>query len=181
MEYTNIAADVGHYNCVLSVENDTALATEQNESVVLPNCIETQESRSETFVTPEMISQGSRKFTTKVSGRARHKERSELLTSSPYRDNLKQMVLKKTKRGKSSKNVSKPVRKIKTGKKRQHNRTDLGNWYCPICDDETMEDMIRCTACSVWVHTACAGVFLRTFSVVIVNCRPNWMMRLINF
>ena len=103
MEYTNIAADVGHYNCVLSVENYTALATEQNESVVLPNCIETQESRSETFVTPEMISRGSRKFTTKVSGRARHKERSELLTSSPYRDNLKQMVLKKTRRGKSSK------------------------------------------------------------------------------
>jgi hypothetical protein len=37
-------------------------------------------------------------------------------------------------------------------------RTEVGSWFCDMCRQESVEDMIRCMACNKGVHETCAGV-----------------------
>lgn len=34
----------------------------------------------------------------------------------------------------------------------------IEDWYCKICEQKSIEDMIRCLRCNQWVHEMCAGV-----------------------
>lgn len=34
----------------------------------------------------------------------------------------------------------------------------VDEWFCSICEEKRIEDMIQCTKCRSWCHELCAGV-----------------------
>lgn len=44
--------------------------------------------------------------------------------------------------------------------KKQGSGSKVGveDWYCKICEERSVEDMIQCLRCKQWVHETCAGV-----------------------
>ncbi|CAH1987730.1 unnamed protein product [Acanthoscelides obtectus] len=109
--------------------------------------------------------------------RRRKAERSEIITSSPYKRmleekradkrNVEQLkkkvnvsekdVIKKGKSLLSGRDVSK---KTKTNKNENlpPPRRSIEETVCPLCAESHEEDWIQCGNCKIWVHEACANV-----------------------
>ena len=58
-----------------------------------------------------------------------------------------------TKQKKSSKGKQIVGRPVKKGKSSENGSK---NWYCIVCDESRVENMIQCTRCMFWVHELCA-------------------------
>lgn len=79
------------------------------------------------------------------------------LTSSPYKEKLR---LSKEGKARPAKlpvkrkcfgdTAEKPTKKPRDGA--------VVEWYCELCEEDKMEEMIRCMKCKVWIHAKCAGV-----------------------
>ena len=107
-----------------------------------------------TLITPQLLSpvrnvkHQNRKQTT----------RSEILTSSPYkrRSSSSQLGAKKTKKTstprviRQSKTAALKVTKTVPKKTGQ-------SWFCILCGEDRVEDMVRCINCLTWIHATCAG------------------------
>ncbi|KAG8223666.1 hypothetical protein J437_LFUL001773 [Ladona fulva] len=79
------------------------------------------------------------------------------LTSSPHKEKLR---LAKEGKAKPAKlpvkrncfgdTALKPTKKSRDGA--------AVEWYCELCEEDKMEDMIRCMKCKIWIHAKCVGV-----------------------
>lgn len=77
-------------------------------------------------------------------------QKAAIITSSPYKLQLK-----------ASKN--KPEKKAKVIKKNIFSASNKElekepSWYCIICEIDREEEMIQCMTCREWVHTKCGGI-----------------------
>ncbi|KAK9700579.1 PHD-finger [Popillia japonica] len=90
-----------------------------------------------------------------------------LLTSSPYKEEL--LSAKERKRAQEERTAgNKAKRALKLlqketpenppAKKKKLNKQATEDWYCHICEEKSVEDMIQCLNCKVWAHDKCAGV-----------------------
>jgi hypothetical protein len=43
-------------------------------------------------------------------------------------------------------------------KPKKEQTKDDSSWFCDMCFEESVEDMIQCLSCHRWVHENCAGV-----------------------
>lgn len=108
-------------------------------------------------------------------------QKAELLTSSPYKNKLKDMKDKKSavlakRMLKFNKTIDQPGTSSESrikGKKNKITRPTAQSsemeenveievseqeWYCFICEECVVEDMVQCTLCGKWAHEICAGV-----------------------
>nr|CAH7743445.1 unnamed protein product [Callosobruchus chinensis] len=78
-------------------------------------------------------------------------QKAEVITSTPYKDELQ---------GKQPPDNMRSVkRKVQfdsnTSNKKSINEKE---WYCKLCNECSIEDMIQCLQCRTWVHEICANV-----------------------
>lgn len=89
----------------------------------------------------------------KTNKKYRGAQKAQLITASPYKDELeaKQASLDK------KKNVSRKVQLDSPSipKKKKINENE---WYCKFCKECIIEDMIQCLKCRDWIHESCANV-----------------------
>lgn len=45
------------------------------------------------------------------------------------------------------------------------------DWYCYICEEKFVEDMVQCLVCASWVHESCAGVKSGLKHFVCIDCK----------
>lgn len=89
-----------------------------------------------------------------------------VLTSSPYKNELiaakEKKTLKETKATISKAKKALKLQKEDEPKKKKIKKTQSKDgdedWYCMICEEKSIEDMIKCLRCKKWVHEICAGV-----------------------
>ena len=113
-----------------------------------------------TLITPQILSPVSN---FKHQNR-RQKTRSEILTASPYKRRLScsQLGAKKTRQtsaprvARQSKTKTAPT---KTGQ----------SWFCILCGEDRVEDMVRCVNCYTWIHATCAGGIPQTTNAICVS------------
>lgn len=111
---------------------------------------------------------------TSVRRNSKGPQEAELLTSSPHKKKLEEQEKKKLERitkkcdklSKSS--ISGNLSKLKTKKqskptssKQLQSSTAVieindNDWYCHLCQNVSVEDMIQCTSCKRWAHESCA-------------------------
>ena len=96
---------------------------------------------STNFITPQVLSP-ARSFNHKTRGRT---TRSEVLTSSPYKRKLSQAKPRSSKR------------KTKAAVVVRDTPSTQKSWFCVLCEEDRVEDMIRCMKCGTWIHATCAG------------------------
>ena len=91
----------------------------------------------------------------------RQTTRSKILTSSPYKRRLSysQLGAKKTKKTSTPREAwqskTSAIKVTKTAP------TKIGqSWFCILCGDDRVEDMVRCVSCQTWIHATCAGGIL---------------------
>lgn len=115
----------------------------------------------------------------KATARRRKAEKSEIITSSPYKRILEEKRANKrgvesakrrksllsgkdvSKKGKtlvSGRDVSKKAKKNKKENLTPPHRPIEEETICPLCLESHEEDWIQCGNCKVWVHEACANI-----------------------
>lgn len=136
MKYNGSGSDAGHYEALVKLSSDE---TNTEKSLIGPDVVSP---------IPKINSKPSKRKTMK----------SEVITSSPYKKNL----LEKKPKAK--------CKKIEINNKRVGNKmenqnsqvdsdddSDKDTWYCPLCEEERREAMVRCILCCAWIHQSCAG------------------------
>lgn len=102
----------------------------------------------------------------RATARHRKAERSEIYTSSPYKNMLEEKQkdtkrVESAKRGKSlmsGKDVSKKSKKNKTDNQNHQQGPTQAVTFCPLCLESHDEDWIQCGNCKAWIHEACANI-----------------------
>ena len=108
----------------------------------------------------------------KIMRRQSRATTAEILTSSPYKTALSIAKARNARSGsQGKKRLPKPKPKPSSAKqthsttkqaRSKHNQTGTkkgeSDWYCFICTESVMDDMIQCQVCNAWVHSACADV-----------------------
>ena len=104
-------------------------------------------------------------------------ESSEVLTSTPYKRALEEKAASRAKRQKGEQSVKEnsvnkgnrpTTKKQKTAQARPANVTqaqesDFSDWYCFMCNECRLEDMVQCSQCKSWVHEDCTGAVEAAF------------------
>ena len=96
----------------------------------------------------------------KIPKKKRSGERSEILTSSPYKKCLQAAQDRQNSKGKRK--AAKPLKKLKKGPvARKRNVFSEQDTECFVCgqwwhDAKPGENWIRCIKCNTWVHENCA-------------------------
>lgn len=123
---------------------------------------------------------------------------AELLTSSPYKNRLQEVKAKKAlliqKKLKSNESrprcSSKQPRKVTTPvvhPSTSHQTEGLhpglldgvevqvqaDDWFCFLCEQTVLEDMVQCTACNKWAHEQCAGISKQEIAFVCDFCSQS--------
>jgi hypothetical protein len=44
------------------------------------------------------------------------------------------------------------------------------DWYCFICEESSVQDMVQCIVCKKWAHETCAGVDKKRKSFICKLC-----------
>nr|CAH7730073.1 unnamed protein product [Callosobruchus chinensis] len=96
------------------------------------------------------VASTSKEDQTKVK-KTKGAQKAEVITSTPYKDELQ---------GKQPPDNMRSVkRKVQfdsnTSNKKSINEKE---WYCKLCNECSIEDMIQCLQCRTWVHEICANV-----------------------
>lgn len=148
VQFESIGENVGHYDCLIKTGKNTNIGTPCYDATSEPiNCI-----IEEIYPTP------TRPSNTK---KARKKESSAVLTSSPYKTIL---IQKTTKKSKPSKGIQNDVRsKIlkRPGKTSKCKNADQEqDWACIVCGEmysnsRPKDIWVQCQACSKWAHEEC--------------------------
>lgn len=105
----------------------------------------------------------------RMVSRKRRAEKSEVLTSTPFKNELEEKNKNKAKAVK--KNLSKTVKLVKKpaaqdpkktntckAKTEETQEPEIGETYCVICNECFEEDWIQCCECKNWAHEACSDV-----------------------
>lgn len=79
-------------------------------------------------------------------------QKAEIITSTPYKDDLE---VKQTSSNISKKKTVKRKVKFDSGISK---KTNIKEWYCKLCCESIIEDMIQCLKCRDWVHESCANI-----------------------
>ncbi|XP_026819139.1 uncharacterized protein LOC113557788 [Rhopalosiphum maidis] len=99
-------------------------------------------------------------------------QKAIVLTSSPYKNLLESTKIDgvKTKNKKIEKSKELEKKKILNEQGSHHKKKKLKNipstsknvgnvsWYCPLCQEEKIIDMVMCKKCSIWFHEECLGL-----------------------
>ena len=110
-----------------------------------------------TFITPQILSP-VRNFNHQQRGLT---TRSEILTSSPYKRRLSwtkslQPRAKKTKLSNKPRVTRQSKVAVLTGPKISAKKAG-NSWFCILCEEDRVEDMVRCVNSGTWIHATCAG------------------------
>ena len=197
---------------VISAENNIATYDSVTEAVSVPNETVSQGTSSiendneknndlrEALTTAESVSNVSfqelvdyHRDEQPVSGRKKRKVAyAEVLTSSPYKENLKASYTERCKRDEKKCSKKRSLRKTtenpKKSGKRQRNSEQRGGKKAKdvedatpcsaclvrFCDDRSGSQWIQCQQCSSWFHNTCQGLPdkpQRTF--ICIECSDN--------
>lgn len=159
LAYTSFGDNTGHYDTIIKMPMPTPV---QNVGRVLSPSI--QRKIPVLPSTPRKRSKG---------------ESSEVLTSTPYKTALEEKAASRAKRQKGEQSVkknsvNKRKKKQKTANARPKNVTqaqdsDVSDWYCFMCNECRLEDMVQCSQCKSWAHEDCAGTVDATFMCELCN------------
>lgn len=91
--------------------------------------------------------------------RKRRSEKSEILTDSPYKQQLeeKEKEKKKKEENREGKKTNDKT-KVKKTKGKQAVQNLLVKYSCVVCCEDYDEDWIQCGSCMGWAHEACADI-----------------------
>jgi hypothetical protein len=131
--YTECNARAGHY--------DALVGKGQQSEHVQPSVY---------TITPGMLSHIPKLQPKKQTNRS---TKPEVLTSSPYVNRLKEKEKLKRKPPAVRAMVKCRKRLCKTTKK----AVVVEDWFCKVCTECRVEDMVTYTTCGVFIHEACAG------------------------
>nr|XP_026484877.1 uncharacterized protein LOC113392594 [Vanessa tameamea] len=116
-----------------------------------------RKSTSEYSFHMDQISPGSKLIAKQLRQKCRKAQNSLELTSSPYKATLEQ-VQAKMKKPKMQKLTAKNKEPKPSTSKKAKTEVDIEKWFCKICLQCEVEDMIKCQICNAWVHVHCACV-----------------------
>lgn len=97
-----------------------------------------------------------------IARKSRTQEAVEL-TSSPYKNDLEALRTKPSRSGLnnlkkvSSKSLKTLTAEIGSSKTKKYG-TESENWFCNICCENRVAEMIQCMSCKTWQHAKCAKV-----------------------
>ena len=80
------------------------------------------------------------------------------MTSSPHKEALIGLNARKKKATPEAVGVKRKCFGNTAKKSTKKPRTVTEEWYCELCDEDKIEEMIRCMKCKTWIHAKCAGV-----------------------
>ncbi|KAB0803436.1 hypothetical protein PPYR_00406 [Photinus pyralis] len=103
-------------------------------------------------------------------------QKAAILTESPYKKELElKQKEKEKKEEKSRSNKQKAAAKKEKVNKNIADKenvkpkqpviiieTNEEDWYCSLCNESIIEDMIQCMQCRKWAHEMCAGVHVKS-------------------
>lgn len=91
----------------------------------------------------------------RLTARKRRVQKSEILTSSPYKKELQEKVKdpKAVVKVKRNKKMDVKVKKVASQPHSRHQETE-----CIICGETFDEDWIQCKKCEDWAHEACVDI-----------------------
>lgn len=95
-------------------------------------------------------------------------QKAMVLTESPYKNDLEtkkktcvNRVQKKRDKPAPKKKVQPPKKKLQVGPQTKEAVVEVEvneeEWYCFMCDQSLVEDMVKCDLCYKWSHERCAG------------------------
>lgn len=103
------------------------------------------------------------KVTKKYGERIRRgAQKVAILTESPYKNELEEkcaLKARKEERKKTKRDVfetAKPKKVNSSASAEIIIETNPEDWFCALCQESSVEDMIRCTKCEKWAHEMCA-------------------------
>jgi hypothetical protein len=112
---------------------------------------------SEFAVIPEMISAMPSTSGEQKKARAGNRQRSQILTSSPYENGLSGSVnSKKARLSKCKKSANTKCKRPASKSKVTDIDDDIAEWCCGLCGEQRKEAIIQCNKCGQWVHELCA-------------------------
>lgn len=103
--------------------------------------------------------------------------RTQVLTESPYKNELEQKLNEAKKKSTAKNLTAKKTLKKKNiecktnnevNKKKKIKKTE--SWFCKLCSENREEGMIQCTQCDTWVHELCAGTDQNTIHYLCDDC-----------
>ena len=130
-------------------------------------------------------------FPKPIGNRKRSAQKAVELTSETYMDTVanskkKKKTLQKTGKTTKTKQLKKKIKQedIPTtssqiflntpSTKVEQNSiticTKKEEWFCFLCNESHVENMIQCIKCTLWVHDSCAGVLKKTKTYYCPNC-----------
>jgi hypothetical protein len=89
--------------------------------------------------------------------RGRPAQKATILTATPYKEDLeeKQSKRKFVKPKKVKCKLSNEPRPSTS--RATEIEVNIDEWYCFLCDQNLIEDMVQCSKCRRWVHESCSG------------------------
>lgn len=117
----------------------------------------------------DQISPGSN-IARQLRQRSRKAQSSIELTSSPYKTNLEE-VQSKVKKPKIQRITSRSAKPEPSTSKAVKDAINIEKWFCKLCLQCEVEDMIKCQICKAWVHTHCACVNKQVKKFVCPLCK----------
>lgn len=116
----------------------------------------------------------------RATSRRRKAEKSEILTSSPYKNALAESKAAKSKPAGKKTNDPKKIKKTKKSTTKPKSTTIPSSitttqkiTTCLLCQEDHDENWIMCQACNQWAHEACAGVDEDSDTYICDFCRSQ--------
>lgn len=105
--------------------------------------------------------------------RKRRAEKSEILTGSPYKQQLQEKEREKKKKEETSRKGKKTndKTKIKKTKAKQVVEDKQVKYFCVVCCEDYDEDWIQCGLCKGWAHEACADISEWSDAYICDHCK----------
>lgn len=96
-------------------------------------------------------------------------QKAVVLTESPYKNDLEEKHIQKKRKDEKIKKKKEIVKKNVFGKENKTStksqqpsniiiESNIEDWFCTLCKESVIEDMIQCTICKKWVHEMCADM-----------------------
>ena len=163
VKYTPMGDSCGHYEPVVSPSPpDSEDGQPSSQGGDEPSS--TPERVRVTAISPIPVKQP------KIMRRLSRATTAEILTASPYKTALSKAKARNARSGSqgkkrfpkpkpsSAKQTHSTTKQPSFKHKQTGTKKGESDWYCFICTESVMDDMIQCQVCNTWVHSACADV-----------------------
>ena len=168
---TDFAANenLEHFNENIPIENENEIVVENDNS----SGTNSSQPGQKILVHISEISPRPKASAKQTVRQMRSAQKSEELTSSPYKRKLENVQDRKTTKSIKPKQTKPRKAAVKISKIQDHQankskrnlnfadnvvvESNSEDWHCCLCEESVIEDMVQCSSCNKWAHESCSG------------------------